>query len=539
MLAVGLGYVAAFGTNSPYQDEWHSVAVMTGHEPLTLAWLWSLENEHRIPLPRFLDWALFHVAGRDFRGAMYANVLGLGGLAAALLLAARGLRGRTDWPDALFPLLLLHWGQAYNLLFGHQIFVVAPVCFAGTALVVAARHPGRLSGGAATVAGLCLLLMPLCGGLGLAWVVPLTLWLAASTRRAWRAGSDGRAAAGVAAACVTGAAALSVAYFVGFDARYTPQRPSLPQTLQVALEFLSTAFGVLQSRAWWAAAGWLVAVSFCAGFWALKAFVHRPDERVRSAGFLAILAGVALEAAGVAWGRAGFGPGAGLAQRYTTMTALAVCAAYLSSLAYAPGRVGGALRLVLFATSLAMLWPNTTNGLVYGEGLRSRFAQCERDVRRGVPPAVIANQYSRAPNLLGRAWRKKQYARELVMLREAKVGWYRFLREDPAWREEPLPPTAPGRVLQYRLPTPTFVYALRFTFRYAPGPSFAKLHVTWQAVPSKETGTFAISLPRKDQDDTLLIWVDGKLNEFSIDQGEDASGCRISDVTLLVPPERR
>lgn len=536
MLACALGYVALFGTNSPYQDEWHSVAVATGHEPLTIAWLWSPQNEHRIPLPRLLHLGLFHLAGEDFRGAMCANVLALGALAAAFVLTARFIRGRTEWCDAFFPLVLLHWGQGYNLLFGYQILVIAPVCFAGAVLAVAARHDGRLGLGAASLASVCVLLLPLCGGLGIAWVPALALWLAFAAERTWRARSSRGGAALVMAGGAAGSVALLAAYFAGFEgATYTPRRPGLGRTVEVSLEFLSTAFGPLQTPTWWGAAALILAVCLSSAAWAAMAFCRSREEQVRVAGFLAILAGAACQAAAVGWGRAGFGPGAGLAQRYATMTALALCCAYLASLAYARGWVGGSVRTVLLAVSVVMLWPNTQNGLAYARELRGRFQQCERDVRRGVPPAVLANHYSRSPNLLGRAWQKKQYARELVMLRDAKVGWYRWLRDDPDWREVPLPPAAPGRVLSYRLPAPTFVCALRLKFRYSPGPPFANLRAAWRGSPSGPAAAFAISLPRKDQDDVLFIWVDGPVFEFSVDPGDEPSRCRVSDVTLLVP----
>jgi hypothetical protein len=47
-----------------------SVRRLCGAEPVTLSWLWSPHNEHRIPLPRLLYLSSYTLAGDDVRGAM-------------------------------------------------------------------------------------------------------------------------------------------------------------------------------------------------------------------------------------------------------------------------------------------------------------------------------------------------------------------------------------------------------------------------------------------------------------------------------------
>src|SRR5207248_1941283 len=47
-----LFFVYRHGDNVPYFDDWRIVPVLTGHEPITLRWLWSQHNEHRMPIQK-------------------------------------------------------------------------------------------------------------------------------------------------------------------------------------------------------------------------------------------------------------------------------------------------------------------------------------------------------------------------------------------------------------------------------------------------------------------------------------------------------
>src|SRR3989442_1390482 len=71
-LAVVL-YIAGYGHNVPYYDEWVMVDVLRGAQPVDAAWLWQAHNDHRIPIPKMVLLALYHLSGWDFRVGMYAN----------------------------------------------------------------------------------------------------------------------------------------------------------------------------------------------------------------------------------------------------------------------------------------------------------------------------------------------------------------------------------------------------------------------------------------------------------------------------------
>src|SRR5271166_2822335 len=109
MTVAGLGLVARYGSNVPSWDEWDIVPTMTGVQPITLEWLWSQHNEHRIPVPRLVMLALFRIFGDDFRVGMYFNVLSMAALALGLIYVARRIRGRTALVDTFFPLILLNF----------------------------------------------------------------------------------------------------------------------------------------------------------------------------------------------------------------------------------------------------------------------------------------------------------------------------------------------------------------------------------------------------------------------------------------------
>src|SRR5829696_4373566 len=136
MLVGALALVATYGSNVPFLDDWDIVPTVTGNQPVTADWLWSQHNEHRVPVPRLLMLAVTGLTVVDFRALMYFNVLTVGALTLAMMLVAKRLRGATSYADAFFPLLLLHWGQAANFLWGWQLQFFSSVVLAGVALLM-------------------------------------------------------------------------------------------------------------------------------------------------------------------------------------------------------------------------------------------------------------------------------------------------------------------------------------------------------------------------------------------------------------------
>ena len=73
--------------------------------------------------------------------------------AAALILAARRLRGRTELVDAAFPVLLRHAGHSENLLMGYQVVFTQTTALVAVLLAVIARSREADPARSATWAG--------------------------------------------------------------------------------------------------------------------------------------------------------------------------------------------------------------------------------------------------------------------------------------------------------------------------------------------------------------------------------------------------
>lgn len=178
MTAAAFWFVWRYSDNVPAPDEWSMVPVATGHVPVTWTWLWSPWIGHRLPLPRLVLLGLYRLSGLDFRAAQYLQVAVLAAVSLLLMPVAARFRGRPSWSDGIFPVILLSWVHWYNWLCGWQIQFTLSVAL--TLLVLICGMYQRW-----TLAGVCLLLLPLLGSNGLvvaAALIPWFLFQAARTR---------------------------------------------------------------------------------------------------------------------------------------------------------------------------------------------------------------------------------------------------------------------------------------------------------------------------------------------------------------------
>lgn len=546
--------VLAFGDNVPQLDDWEMVPVLTGHQPVTRTWLWEQHNEHRVPLPRLLLVAAFHLAGGDFRGGMALSAALLSALSAVLIRAARAARGRTAFSDAFFPLVLLHGGHAANLLWFWQVGFVTSTVLAGLVFAAVARSRAIPTGCQAVVAGGALLLLPLCGAHGLVFVPLMALWLGVGAL-AHLLGHEpeGRRSAWWFLAASAVALTLTGIYLVGYHAGAMPDRPAVVAVTRTALEFLSRAFGpsVALHWSWWAAG--VVALTAVAVLAAGRAVLLVPTERARAAGLLAFLVSALALAAGVAWGRSGFGLGAGLWGRYVTLAAPLACGVYLTLMLYCGPATGRILQAGLFATSALMLWPNTLSAVnhvrAWHDGKIGGFV---RDLQAGVPPFVLADRYSRYPLAIAMPQHAGQIPAWMDMLRAAGVGPFGDLRDDPAYRAVAVDERTAYRVGpgEYVLKGVRFVYALRVHYRFRAVGQLAdaragEIDVFWISTtigistPTKDPAPVGLGLtvpvPLEPGEKSLLIWINGPVAEFRLTPR--ARGClgQITAVELLVP----
>src|SRR5262245_31950639 len=438
MLVAALAFVDRYGSNVPSWDGWDMVPTVTRHQPVTVEWLWSQHNEHRVPLPRLLLLGLHRLTGINFRTPMFFNVLLTGALALAMMLVARRLRGRVSYTDMFFPLIFLNWGQAANLIWGWQLQFYASMALSGVALLLIAHGGSQLRLGPAALLGVCLLLLPLCGANGLVLVPPLALWLGYSAVVHWRmrepnARRDSLLVLGLS----VGALLFSALYLVGWE-RVPYFGFGLGYwTISTAARAVTMAFGpgiVGLDLRLWPAPFWPVpclgAFVVLLGTMALLLRVWRTEarKRMQALGLFAFLVAMGCLALALGSGRNGF------ETRYVTLMLPVWLAVYFIWSLYGSSRWNLAMRALLLAVSVLALWPNTRFGIEYATHVRSHLAAFERDMTAGVP----------SHRLIFRYWQYLHVHQDILneympMLRLAGVGSFRFLKDDPAFREVAIP----------------------------------------------------------------------------------------------------
>ena len=394
-LASILAFIARDGRNIPFEEDWLMVAAMTGHEPDLPRWLWSQNSEHRLPLPRLVNLTLLRATG-DFRSTMVFDALALGAVAAAMILVARGLRGRTSTADAFFPLLLLHLGNWDNLVWGWQIQFVLPTVLACGLLLVILARPSLGTPGVAIAAALMLIGLPLSGANGLVFAPPLAAWFAYAAWVGRAAPAPDRRLVGPLAAGAAGLAILLCAvYFVGYEASpWNPRSSGLGATLETSAKFLAQGLGAVAAKSW-LLFGIIASVVLVAALRALGGAPRREDtDRLRLAGLLAFFAAVIVLTVAVGWGRAGRAAETGrMPSRYVLLAAPGMCAAYFALLLFGTERMRRAGPAAL-AILLALLFPlNTREGLKRRGWFGAGMEAFERDLASGASPELLAQRH--------------------------------------------------------------------------------------------------------------------------------------------------
>ena len=429
MWAADLAYVAHFGSNVPYRDDWDMVPTVTGVQPVTAGWLWSQHNEHRIPVPRLLTLALYRTFGFDFRVGMVFNVCVTAVLALGLIQVARRLRGRASLADAFFPLVLLNWGQGINFIWGWQVEFYLSTALAGAVLLVLATSGDRPSLASLGTIWVLLVLLVGCGAHGVALVPGLAAWLGYCGLARLRSGGPGARRDGLLIlAMASSALALVLLYFVGYSP--VPYHPSTRNPLRIVdtgIKFLTMGFGP-SVRAFWPLSGLLTLGLLAAGLATLiSAARDRPPDRHRALGFLCFLGAMGSLTLAVGMGRDGFEP------RYVTLSVPTLCCLFLASF-LSMSRTGRYLRAAMAVMAALCLWGDTTSGIAYGTKLREEMGLLEREIEAGDPPYLLIHRHH---DMLHPS--EDLVSDYMPLLRRAGVGAFKHLRDDPPFREVPVP----------------------------------------------------------------------------------------------------
>jgi hypothetical protein len=385
MTLAALVFVARFGSNVPFWDEWAMVDVLTGSQPVNLQWLWSAHNGHRIPLPRLVLLGLYKISGADFRVGMYFNVAILSAAAAALIWASWRIRGRRmSVVDAVFPVLLLHWGHYENLLWSWQVTQVLPTVVACMVLAVIAVH-GLIPSRTGLLAATGIVTLPLSGFPGLAYAPALALWPAIMGAVAFRHGRRAYAVGVWATTVLT--LTLAALYFQHYN--YGPLTVVESRgVIRTAVRFMAGGLGPAVRDVSTAVRAALLALLFSTGA-ALGWAAWRDQSPHRARGLLLFFAGAACLVMAFAGGRTGVG----IVGRYVTLATPLWSAAILAWPVCARPRVGSLIQAALLTFVIAIAPLNFRAGLLYARDYHERMERFRADMRAGMPPGELVARH--------------------------------------------------------------------------------------------------------------------------------------------------
>ena len=218
LLAADLWALSGTSRNVPIGEDWFVVSAFTGNQPDFSSWLWSQNNEHRVPLPRLIMVAMLRLTHGELRSVQVLNILLIAAVAAAFIRKAVSLRdGRYAFSDAVFPLVALHFGHSENMLWAWQITFVCSFVLISIILLQMVDKTGLRSPRAALIGGGALVLLPLTGATGLLFVPLLNGWFIVSGLMQTRRGGEERRAGFILLAAGALTLLVSLIYFVDYE----------------------------------------------------------------------------------------------------------------------------------------------------------------------------------------------------------------------------------------------------------------------------------------------------------------------------------
>jgi hypothetical protein len=436
-----LGFVHRYGTGSPLNEEWYSVGLLTGELKFTLNTLWAQGwADHRAPLHTTLIYLVFRLFGLNLLPLIYLELVLCGALAAGLIWAALQVRGRTEYADAFFPVLLLHLGHAETFLWAGTLGYVMTTFLAGCVLIIQLVSRWRPGPVAAVAIGTCVFLLPMLYGGGVAFTPFLALSLGYSGLRLVRSSQRRQQVAGVICLVFALAAVLLVAVemtdykVVVYDlsAQVVPPRLTAREVVKSTLKFLSVGFGPAVQPPLYPAGSLLMAGLVLAGIVCLAAaLVRRPSSGHDCWIGLSLYLGACLSitlAAG--YGRATSWIWYFFDSRYAIASVPTLFGLYFIWEFYGPAKNKALGRMVLFGLATSALFLNCRIGLDKYTWKSEDRRAFERDVQAGLPVEAIVSKHWH--NI---CFSQKQFDSALRSLRDAGIGDYRHLPPDSRFRE--------------------------------------------------------------------------------------------------------
>jgi hypothetical protein len=283
-------------------------------------------------------------------------------------------------------------------------------------------------------------------------------------------------------------------------------------------------------------------------------WLTRPRERLRAAGLLAFLAGLALLALGIGWGRSCLGKFAGVQWRYVTPAVTALCCLYYVWELYGPPGVRPGVRWAFAALAAFVCLQNVPVWSQVGEHFGPIKTAFEHDVRAGLPTYLLIKRHTPAvypPD-------DYYFRRFLGALRQAGVAPFDRLQDDPPFQEVALPVapvavhqmtwesgawhgTGPEPHLVYTLPQPRYVAGVRLTYAHAnPDGTVPVFHLHWKEGERDEftpARHYASPMGTGPGERTVTIWVGDSLGQFRLQPDNKPCTFQVTSLALLVPAD--
>jgi hypothetical protein len=438
MMLISINFMIKYGSRIPLAEDWLMVAPLAGKESDLLRWIWTQVNEHRIPFPRLIYLVLLQITNGDFRVGGFFNLGLLGALSVAMVWVVRFLRGgRTHFSDAFFPLAFLHLGHSANFLMGWQVTQVIPTILTSIILLLFVGQKTFSMPSVAVLAGLCMMLLPLCGANGLLYVPFLIVWLSYCSILHWYAAKPNEGKRWIGGLLIGSSAislCFSVLYFVNYQRAYwNPHSPSLRATLSTTINLLSLGWGPFASRSWMVSGIItlsVLVVSF--GIVLLRVIHSKGLERHQALGILFYFSNLILFSLAVGHARAGWVPKLGLPIRYVIFAVPVLCAAFLIGELYGVPKLRAILQRGLLIGMLLLLPFNTIAGFYdFTNWYREEAVAIERDIVSGIPPSVLAPRWRvKHSDFIERSLDKTELLAHLKMLYNAGIEPFNQMQAD-------------------------------------------------------------------------------------------------------------
>jgi hypothetical protein len=570
VLSVSLiAYVARYGYNVPYYDEWNLIPLLDG--PVNANWLWEQHNWHRIPFPKLILVGLLFGTGWDFRSGMFFDAVALIALAALLIRTSEQVRGKLSYADAFFPIFLLHWGNYDYLLWNWQLNQMIPVGIVLVILSVIVTRGLRPGSWALMLSSVAVILLPLSGVNGLAYTPGLAAWLLLAGVQSWRSRTKKARLSAIVAWCCGGLSLFLIpVYFSGL--KFAGPIPVFFSGLKFAGPYdsgLSTKLGltavssITATGASFVAQGlgpggiplapvsWLViagATVICFARILHLAWKER-DARHYAFAALLFLVGLAGLIGAVSMASAPLAPGANFPSRYALQAAPVFCWVFLVSgrnkLPFAARSAQAALALL----AIAAVGGNFVVGRHYAQKRDQQLAALTADLKKGAPPSLLIAKHQQAmfpfPEEGGASFHDS-LGYWLEVIHRARLGAFAKMGRDPSFREVPVgvavsgPPSDSTDGRTWSFAEPRFVYGIRV--RGHPLQTVGRtITLSWTAGDlgfSADRRCLYWNPPPGPQDrkfDIFTCWVYGMVSDLKIASEPSFGDLSLMEVYLLIP----